>query len=448
MSCKKLAIYLLIPFAAATFSACNTTRLVPEGDSLFTGADVKINDAHGDSRYRKTTRRDLESAIQPKPNRKLLGMRLRLGLYSMAGDTNKRGFFRNTLRKLGEPPVLASTFDMEENEKTLKNIMENRGYFFPEVAGRLETKKKKTQAFFDVRTGPLYHIRHVEFPIDSSQVSIDVAMTKRNSLLKSGMPFNLDLIKGERIRIDKVLSEQGYFYFKPDHLLIWSDSSVGNHQVDLYVRPKHEEASELAYYVYRINNVFVYPNFRLMSAQEDTLKENAGFHDGFFMIDPANTFRPIVFDQAMQFKPEEIYNRTEQNLALHRLVSLGTFKFVKNRFDPVNNPVDPRLDVYYYLTPYPKKSLRLEIGVASQNDSRLGTQTQLSWRNRNALRGAELLTVRLRAGYEAQAGGNVKRPATMEGGADVELSIPRFIIPFFDVVPSSMFIPRTNILTS
>ncbi len=436
---------LLLAFLLAFACSCKTTRLVPEGDSLYIGADVNIQDEHGERRYRKTVKRDLEGAIRPKENSKILGLRVQLGLYSLAGDTSKRGFFRNTLRKLGQPPVLASSFDLEENNETINGLLENRGYFFPKIESRTETKKRKTKAIFDVWTGPQYKIRNVEFPIDSSQISIDMAATKGNSLLQPGLPYNLDLIKGERARIDRVLSEKGYYYFKPDHIIVLTDTTVGNHQVDMHVRAKHEETSEEVYYVYRINNVFVYPNFRLTGDREDTLKENATFHNGFYLIDPNNTYKPRVFDQAMQFKPEEIYNRTEQNLALNRLVSLGTFKFVKNRFDPINNPVDPRLDVYYYLTPYPKKSLRLEVGVASQNDSRMGTQTRLSWRNRNALRGAELLTVSLHGGYEAQAGGNVKRPATFEGGAEVGLDVPRFLVPFFDVVPSSMFIPRTTI---
>src|SRR5690606_32748587 len=127
--------------------------------------------------------------------------------------------------------------------------------------------------------------------------------------------------------------------------------------------------------------------------------------------------------------------------SLNRLVNLGTFKLVKNRFETYDNPENPLLDVHYYLTPYPKKSLRFEIGVASQNDSRLGTQSSISWRNKNTFGGAELLTLTLRGGYEAQAGGNnqVKRPASIEGGAEVSLSVPRFLIPFVDVVPSSMY---------
>jgi outer membrane protein assembly factor BamA len=270
-----------------------------------------------------------------------------------------------------------------------------------------------------------------------------MSSAREKTLLKEGLPYNLDLIKGERDRIDKILTEKGYFYFRPDYIIVQADSSVGDHQVDLFVRLKYEEVPAEAYDVYKINNVFIYPNYRLRGEHRDTSLENATLHEGYFVVDKDKTFRPIVFEQAMQFEPEELYNRTEQNMSLNRLVSLGTFKFVKNRFDPIFTR-EPRLDVYYYLTPYPKKAIRFEVGVESQSDSRVGSHASLSWRHRNAFRGAELLTVALRGGYEAQAGGNVDRPPIFEGGVDVRLAVPRFWIPFVKVTPSSMFIPRTT----
>lgn len=438
------AIYFLI--CIMLFGAsCSNTRHLPEGESLYIGEDVSIRDNYGTKSYRKVVRRDLAGAVRPRPNSKFLGMRLKLSIYNMAGDTAKKGLIRRALRNFGEPPVLASTLNLQKNEELFVNILENKGFFYPKVTSHSETQKRKTKAYFDVWTGPQYKIREVHFPVDSSQLSADIHSVKDKSLLKPGLPYNLDLIKGERDRITKQLTERGYFYFRSDYLIARVDSSVGQHEVDIYMQPKHNELPEEAYYVYRINDVFVYSNYRLNGARRDTSKEEAVFHEGYYVVDQRKTFRPVVFEQAMQFQPGEVYNRTEQNMALNRLVTLGTFKFVKNRFDPVNDPQNPKLDVYYYLTPYPRKSLRFEIGVQSQNDSRLGTTSSISWRNRNAFRGAELLAITVRGGYEGQAGGNVQRPPAFEGGAEVSLSVPRFWIPFFKVIPSSMFIPRTTL---
>ncbi|HRO41953.1 MAG TPA: hypothetical protein PL009_03925, partial [Flavipsychrobacter sp.] len=328
----------LLLFVVVFIASCSNTKHLPNGESLYIGSSVTLKDNEGTKSYRKVVRRDLRGAIKPKPNSKFLGVRLKLSIYNLAGDTTKKGPLRRALRNFGEPPVLASMLDLEKNEQLFVNILENKGFFYPRVESRSETKKRKTKGYFDVWTGPQYKIRNIEFPIDSSQLSVDISNVKDKSLLKSGLPYNLDLIKGERDRITKQLTEKGYYYFKSDYIIARVDSSVGNHQVDIYIQPKHEEMPEQAYYLYRINNVFVYPNYGLRGERRaDTNKTEGIFHDGFYLIDKRNTFRPVVFEQAMQFKPGEVYNRTEQNLALNRLVTLGTFKFVKNRFDPIDN---------------------------------------------------------------------------------------------------------------
>lgn len=439
-----LQIFGMLVFAA-TVSSCSNTKHLPKDDTLYIGARVNIKDNEVTKRTRKVLNEDLEDAVRPRPNSKILGVRLKLTIYNMAGDTSKRGFIRNTLRKFGEPPVLASTLDLQKNNDLFVNVMENRGFFYPKVQSHTDTRKKKTRAIFDVWTGPQYTIRNVVFPVDSMQLSQDIAATKDETLLKAGAPYNLTLIKGERDRITKALTEQGYYYFNSDYLLAKVDSTVGTHNVDIYVTPKYMEMPPQAFHRYYINDVFVYPNYRLNGNRKDTSMANAAFHNGYYVVDNKNSYRPVVFEQAMQFKPGDLYNRTEQNMALSRLVSLGTFKFVKNRFDPIDDLDSPRLDVYYYLTPYTKKSIRFEIGVQSQSDSRLGTTSSITWRNRNTFRGAEQLSIKLRGGYESQAGGNVQRPALFEGGADVDVTIPRFIVPFFKIVPSSMYIPRTII---
>jgi len=423
-------------------SACSNTKHLPEGESLFLGGTVKITDKETDKRERSVLAGDLEDAINPKPNRKVLGMRIRLRLYNFAGEPKKEKGLRYWLRnKAGEPPVLTSSFDAEHNRLVFINMLQNRGFFYPSADVATKTKRKKTKAFFTVATGPQYRIRETVFVTDSSDLSQAIAAAKRRTLLRPGKPYNLDLIKGERERIDKVLKEKGYYFFKPDYLLVKVDSNIGDRQVDMFVTLKEETPPE-AYHVYRIRDVFVYPNFRLRSQRADTSKANAVISDGYQVIDRRRSYRPVVFRQAMQFKPGDVYNRTDQNTSLNRLLSLGTFKFVKNRFEPVPGNM---LDVYYYLTPLPKKSLRFEVGALTQNDSRAGSQASINWRNRNTFRGAELLQIKLSGGFEAQYGGLIRQPNTYHAGAEASINVPRFVVPLVTIPPASVFMPHTYV---
>ena len=55
------------------------------------------------------------------------------------------------------------------------------------------------------------------------------------SLLKKDAPYNLDLIKAERERIDRHLKEVGYYYFTSDYIIVRVDSTVGDNKVDMFV---------------------------------------------------------------------------------------------------------------------------------------------------------------------------------------------------------------------
>jgi outer membrane protein assembly factor BamA len=146
----------------------------------------------------------------------------------------------------------------------------------------------------------------------------------------------------------------------------------------------------------------------------------------------------------MFFNQGDIYNRTDHNLSLNRLVTLGTFRFVKNRFEEADSTGNPRLDAYYYLTPYPKKSLRAEITGRTNSANFTGSELTLSWRNRNAFKGAELLTISAYGGTDVQVSGVNKGNNIFRLGAEANLNIPRFIGPF-NFQSSSAFIPRTRI---
>jgi outer membrane protein assembly factor BamA len=436
-------------------SACSNTRKLPAGESLFLGGRTTITDSEAERKQRKVLATDLSGAIRPKPNSKILGMRVKLTVYNYLGTRKTKGFWARLRNGWGEEPVLASSVDMDLNRQIQANVLENQGFFQPHVTGELVTKRKKTRAKFEVRTGPQYLIDSVYFDNDSASTLVqDIYALRDETLLLPGKPYNLSLIKGERERIDKKLKEIGYYYFKADYLIIEADTTIGDHKVNLYVKIKpDDEAAPEMYNIYNIRNVYIYPNFRLRGNREDTAKYEAVEYEGYKVVDPRKLFRPSVFTYTMHFRPGDEYNRTDQNTTLNRLINLNVFKFVKNRFEPIN---DSLMDVYYYLTPYPKKSIRMELGAMSQNDSRVGTQGSLSWKHRNTFRGAEELTVKLNGGYEVQYGGNQnaapeatsgrnRRPDIYEAGIETSLSFPRLLVPFFDPRVNGAFIPHTFI---
>ncbi|HEX2534374.1 MAG TPA: hypothetical protein VHK69_11600, partial [Chitinophagaceae bacterium] len=272
--------------------SCSSTRSLPEGEKLYTGARVTLNAPELPAKQRKVFRSQLQGLTAPKPNSRLLGIPFKLNIYNMFAKAKPKSFFGKLRNKFGEPPVLLSSVDLDQNFKSLDAFLDNKGFFKSSVTGDTVSKGKKGHAEYTAEAGPRYTLRNIQFGTDSTaQLVQDIRASTTNTLLKSGDPYDLDVVRGERIRIDAFLKERGYFYFSPDALLAQVDSTAGNHQVDLRLITKAEvPASALA--AYRINDVFIYTNYRINAERADTSIENAQLHEGYYVVDRRKRFKP------------------------------------------------------------------------------------------------------------------------------------------------------------
>lgn len=424
------------------FSACSTTKNLPEGDALYTGAKVTLNANDITIRQKKVFRQDLASMTRPKPNSKVLGVPVKLILWNTLKAKKPTSLLGKLRSRLGEPPVLLSQVDLNANAKILENHLENKGFFNADVSGDTVVKRKKATAHYTANAGSQYKITSVEFINDSSVLTQTIAQDISTSLLKAGDPYDLDVIKGERNRIDAHLKEKGFYYFNPDYLVVHVDSSAGNHQVKMRVMVK-PEVPTVAREVYFVNDVFIYSDYSLNTAQVDTVKSHAQFYKGYYVVDENKKYKPRLFEQAMQFAPGDVYNRTDHNRSLNRLINLNVFKFVKNRFERAD--IDsPKLNVYYYLTPFPSKSIRAEIGGNTKSNNLNGSQVSFGFHHRNFFRAGEQFDFRIYGGTEVSFGGTFQGYQTFRAGGEMNFAIPRFFIPVVKIKTKSGFVPRTN----
>ena len=439
MKIKPLYIGLLLLFL---LSSCSNTRYLAEGELLYLGPKIKVEGKEISKKERKALKKELTDLVRPKSNKKILRLRPKLYFYNLAGQPKKEKGFRHWLRNtVGEPPVLFSQVDLDFNKKVLQNYAENKSYFNTEVVTDSTRRGKKATADFVIKPGYSYKIKQVVFPTDSSALGKAIANIKDKSFLKVGESYDLAIVKAERMRIDVHLKEQGYFYFNADYLKVQVDSTVGNHQVDLILKVKNETPAQ-ALDAYRIDNIIVYPNYSLNKKEEFKTNDTIQHYHDLTIIDPKKTFNPRIFDRTLYFKKNDLYNRTNHNLSLNRLVTLGTFKFVKNQFK-VSDTIGKYLDAYYYLTPLPKKSIRVEVLAKTNSANYSGTELNINWSNRNTFRGAELLNISVFGGLEVQVGGQNQGYNVYRVGGEVNLIWPRFLSPFrFD--SSSGFVPKTK----
>ena len=426
-------------FLGVLLTACSNTKFLPEGELLYIGGKVKVEDHTISRKERKALQLKLSGIIRPKPNRKFLGFRPKLTFYNIAGTVKKEKGFRHWLKyTVGEPPVLFSQVDLEYNRSLLQNFSENNGYFNTKTKADSTRIGKKVKAEYTVIPSKQYKIKSVKFPSDSSEVGSSIREIAGQSLLKIGDPYSLEVIKTERIRIDTRLKEKGFFYFNADYLKVQVDSTAAKHQVDLIVKVK-DETPDAAKTPFKINKIVIYPNYSLYS---DTINSSEKYKD-YTIIGNDNLFKPRIFDRTLYFKKGDLYNRTNHNLSLNRLVNLGTFKFVKNQFK-VADTIGNYLDAYYYLTPLSQKSIRVEILAKTNTANYTGTELNINWSNRNTFHGAELLSISAFGGIEVQLSGKNNGFNVYRFGSEASLIWPRFISPF-KFHSSSGFVPRTKV---
>ena len=433
-------IYILI--VSALLSACSNTKYLLPGQKLYTGGEVKVQDTAIKKSEAKALSGELQTLLRPKPNGSILGLRIKLWIYNKTRTKKTKGFAHWLNTKFGEPPVLASAVDLEKNSSIVQNRLQNESYFQAQVSGDTvsKPKSKTAKAVYTALPGPAYRIRKVIFPPGKGTIDTAVAGTAAQTFLKPGNNYNLDVIKNERIRIDARLKEEGFYYFAPEDLIMRVDSTIADHHVDIFVAVKNEVADR-AKTIYTINKIYVYPSYTLRDTSLNL--DKAQPYRWYNIVEKRKTVNSYIFANTVLMRPGEVYNRTAHNNSLNRFVNLGPYKFVKNRFEDVSAD-SSKLDVYYFLTPYKRKSLQLELLGRTTSANYTGTQINLNWLNRNAFKGGEALKVTLFGSTDVQVGGNNSGFNVYQAGIQTTISWPRFISPIYPKADNA-YIPHTNL---
>ncbi|MGZ3763432.1 MAG: BamA/TamA family outer membrane protein, partial [Mucilaginibacter sp.] len=227
----KYLIYIL--FISVVLYSCSTTKYLAPGQKLYTGGAVKFADTAGNvtDKDADEIREELKGLLRPRPNAKILGLRVKLWIYDKTKTKKKKGFSHWLNTKFGEPPILISDVDVEKNSQILQSRLQNEGYFQSLVSGDTISKGKTAQAIYTVQPSPNYTIHKVIFPTGKDDLDTAIAGTSKQTLLVAGNNYNLDVIKNERVRIDAHLKEEGFYYIAPENLIMRVDSTVKGHQV-------------------------------------------------------------------------------------------------------------------------------------------------------------------------------------------------------------------------
>jgi outer membrane protein insertion porin family len=443
---KQIVVYIL--FFLFAVSSCNVSKHLPPGEKLYRGATIKVQKEKGVKESAKNLQKKLKLVTRPAPNKYLLGQPYKVWWWYFIGEPKRPKGLKTFLRdKLGEPPVLSSRVNTAAIAENMNAYLDNIGYFHSTVAGDTINKGSYTKAIYTAHVFPQHTLRNISWVSDSSNLLKALEGKKKvKTLLKPGMPYRLSDIQAERERLDLKVKTKGYYYFNPEYIMAYADSTIGNNQVDLFLHLKNT-TPEFAKKAYTINSITIFPNYTLLKPSPDSSNQSLKNVDGLLIGDTLHTFKPDLFKRTITYRPGNIYSSIDQNTTLNRLINLGAFKFSKNSFEKVKDTANPyRLNVFYYLTPAKRRALQAEINGFAKDNKYIGSQLSINWKDRNTFRGSEQLGIKLYGSFEVSTNDSLRANDNYRLGTEATLNFPRYLLPFIKIKESNLYPARTQLL--
>jgi len=428
----------------ALLSACGVGHFIPEDETLYTGAEIKMEAADSVRKSGKV-RKELETLLRPRPNSRFLGMRPGLYFHYKAQQEHPSFLYKWLNKKFGEDPVYFSEVEPGRMEDLLRNRLDNRGYFYSQVSPETDSTRKYASLKYSVNLHRPYTMAKLELAEDSLQIYKAIDSTLGETLLKPGQRYNLDRMKFERERIDRELKQKGYYNFNPDFLIFEADTNrYANKQFDLLLRLK-KDTPQKSVIPYTIDSISVFPNY---SIEGDSLTPASGKEvDGIDFFQKEEFFKPEKLEPYILIEEGQPYNAETAHLTSNLLSALGSYKFVNLRFhetDTLANDGKGSLRADIFLSPLNKRSIRAQIQAVTKSNGFAGPGVAVTYNNRNLFKGGENLSITGNFAYEAQISGGGQNGLTgIAAGLKADLVLPRFILlspeHFTYAVPKTKF---------
>jgi outer membrane protein assembly factor BamA len=443
-------LFILINLFIMFLTSCNSTKYVPEGESL-------LNENHIDVNKESVKKSDLIPYIKQTPNKRIFGSRFYLGLYNLS-NIKKDKWPHNWLRNIGEEPVI---YDPDAKNKTndqIKSYLASKGYFDGQVTDSVVTDNRKSDVFYKVELRRPYTIRKLTYEVADTNIRKLCYFDSVNCVIERGKPYDVDVLQAERTRFERFIRDHGFYGFSNDFISFRIDSTVGNRQVDIrYIVQNFsrlDQDNTISYgpfAVYSVKNVYIYPDYIPKEALEGGdayLKSlDTTYYRGYYFITSKKN-QEVKYDliiQSLYLKAGSVYNVSSTEQTQAHLLALKIYRLVNIFYNDASenenlHGMELKLDCNLQLTLLSQQSYKIEL-EGTNSAGNLGGAVNLIYQHKNLFHGAELFSTKLKGAYAAYSQTNSTLTSTQEYGLESSLRLPEFLIPF---VKTENFIKKYN----
>ena len=434
---------LLVGLLCILWSACSTTKNLPEGEILYTGIE-KLEVVNEDNTLAGITAlTEVEAALAYAPNNAIFGSSslrwpIPFGLWVYNGFEkyqNKKGVGRWIFDHLGKSPVLMSSVNGETRAKVATNLLRDYGYFngsvsFQEVPQKNPKESKVSYIINMAQPYFLDSIAYLKFPHYADSL---IQSTLSQSVLKGGENFSVLKLEEERQRLSGLFRNHGYYYYRPEFTTYRADTLQKPGYVNLQVVPRSGIPAE-AKKQYYIGKTSVYLTGYNDEAPTDTLRLRTM---DIYYSGKKPGIRPSALMRNFFFRKGELFSQDRQTFTQEAIARMGVFRYSEFRYEPKDTTVNgDTLNVNMYATFDKPYNAELEFNVTTKSTDQTGPGAVFKITRNNFQRMGANLSFEVRGSYEWQTNSNVEGNSSKlnsyELGTSLSLDFPRLILPWKD----------------
>ena len=402
-------------------SSCSVDRYVGK-DELFL-KEVKVVEHNHDA----TKHLALSDYVQQQPNSKWFGAKVPMKIYCLGG-VDSTNWATRLFHKIGQEPVIYDHTKAENTMRDMRQVLSNEGYVHANVSLTQIIRGKKLSLIYEIDPKEQYRIASISRNVaDEELEDIICHADTQKSLLRVGMPFNINRLNEERNRITTTLRNIGYYKFNKEYITFIADTSRYSNNVNITMNIglhiENGRSEPQPHQRYRIGNI----NYFVDAGGEtdtDMLKHERHQQATIYYADKLR-FRPGLLTSNTLMHTGDYFSENTQKLTYKYFTRLQAINYSNIQL----TEQDSTLQCNIFLNHSASKSLSFDLeGTNSAGD--LGVAASTSFRHKNLFHGSEALTLKLRGAYEAITGleGYDGHNYT-EFGAEATLSFPGFLLP-------------------
>ena len=438
---SKVKAHALLPFYLFTFLlffvSCSMTKNIPEDDQLFTGlTKIVYEDEPEDNPFEDhldAIKEEVEAALATTPNGSLFGSSYyhtpwswRLWVYNTYANKDSK-YARWMTKSFGRAPVLMSQVNPTLRASVARSVLQSNGYFRGNVTYETVTSKnpKKCKIGYTIHLDSLFtldSVAYVNFPAPL-QTLIDSTLSE--SLIKSGEPFSVSALDGERSRVTNLFRNNGYYYYNSNYASYLADTFNVAGKAQLRFQLAEGLTPEALSKRY-IGNIAVQFRKNMREQLTDSVKRR---HLTIRYNGKNPPIRPNTILRNLRLRPRQEYSYDNYLESASKINATGVFSSTDFLF--TSRAGTDTLDLVLNCVFEKPYDFYLETNAIGRTSGRYGPEVKIGFTRRNLFRGGEKLDINLHGSYEWQHGGG-ENSATYQYGADASIEFPRILAPFYN----------------